>query len=480
MRKIAFLQIFCLVLLILFGGINRSFDKINSEKTASLSSKSQKEIKCISKVISLIESKDSEKAWPSLTMNDSPLVFTFDSGRIYAIYLDYLNLAWEKVGINNQEVLLSEKDHWDVLNVKLHPCFDLDGQEAFVFHLNRKSDSLPTFIHERFHLYQMEFFSNTHPFPQNYEDHLNAENLALIVIEDEILISFLKNEDKLDRNNLIRDFLAINQERRQLMSHNSFLWENQQQRLEGLADYVSAKMFDGEKQVSKAFDSGEKEEDFADYAIKWRHYFVGATVAFMLDFLELDWKKKVEEGQFLIEVLQSSIESDENRIESIKERYSYTEILEKARRDVQGFQNHLKDLQASYSKMEGFPLRIGSPIGMSISGGGNSDRLYYLADGTRLSLKDNSNSLTTDSNWQFATHQIPFLIQKMGFRECKVQANQTILLNNKEIEIAELLKGPADYPFHSLFWENEHFTLSSEQHFGVLISTGRGLTIAYF
>lgn len=427
-----------------------------------------------------------EVAWPKLDLNDSPIVLTFPNQEIYAVNLKKPKKVWQKVQLSNGEAFQAKKDKWRVLQLKLHPSFKIDGENVFVFKMSPNDDSIRTFAHERFHRYQLQHFAPEQRKVASYKDHNHPENLVLMKIEDSLLKSFLQAKGT-EKREILKDYLAVNEARKKIIHQDSRFWEDHQQKMEGLADYVSAKMFDGEKQILGHIHEMGEGGDFADYAIKWRHYSAGATLGFALDYLQAkDWKIKIENGGYLSEILAETLNlsSDEVnlRVSRVKSQYHFEELLEKTKAKVEGFQKQMSDLFVKYQEIKGPIVRLGHPGGVGISGGGTTDRLFSFADGTTLSIKDASFSSTTDSNWKFATDNIPFLIQnRAGFREFKIGDKCCLKIDNEDVNLDHLMKlPPGEYPFETLALEGKHFNFSSSKHRGALICEGERIAIRYF
>src|SRR5262249_44542563 len=133
--------------------------------------------------------------WPGFRLQ-VPAILTFKSGHVLAFQLNSQNSSWKKLSVNGQLALFSETDEWGVLGSPLNQSFSIEGQNAytFTFDMFENDPFLPflVFVHERFHQHQAEFFKNDSQIEQgSYDDHLNLENLALIKLEEAILVDYL-------------------------------------------------------------------------------------------------------------------------------------------------------------------------------------------------------------------------------------------------------------------------------------------------
>ncbi len=170
-------------------------------------------------------------------------------------------------------------------------------------------------VHERFHVYQIQYFESEKSSGQEVEGEMaypeseNSENIALMQLEELVLLDFMKALDgnaHAEATAQLKTFIAINKQRRKLLSHSSLVWEARQQIVEGLADYAAAKNLDvfayfgertGQKHILNTMQRYAQDDDINERAPKWRHYGVGASLGYALDFLNVNhWKKNVEQN----------------------------------------------------------------------------------------------------------------------------------------------------------------------------------------
>jgi hypothetical protein len=158
--------------------------------------------------------------------------------------------------------------------------------------------------------------------------------------------------------------------------------------MEGLADYVGYKMmdvlhlaphFDGHQELAKALKKEGEGENYSDHAIKWRHYTLGASLGYILDFLQVPgWKNRIEQGASLQDILNDSVKMSsqelENRFEKAKIVYGWKDILAKISKITSEFQNEMESFKSDYEKLKGVELSIGNP-GTGLSGSGSNERM---------------------------------------------------------------------------------------------------------
>lgn len=424
-------------------------------------------------------------AWPTFEWDKAPLLITFENGHIYAFQLNSQDSHWEHREVKGYSVLYSEEDYWGVSELHMEPQFFIEGQVAFLYRM--RSDAPPledvaVFTHERFHRHQHEVFFHGRG-SKEFLDHLNLDNLTWAEMEDEILRDFLRAEPS-QKMEILKDFIVANSWRRNLIAPESRLWEDDQLRMEGLADYTSTRMWGGEELLLKMHPPKEIEEGFIDDAIKWRHYLAGAFIGYALDFLAVpEWKAQVEEGEPLPKMLHAAVplspEERKERLGQVKLRLNYKKRRKKIALRIDQYQRDLEQLYRDYESQEGVRLVLERPA-TSISGGGSNEQMFYLPDGSTVGLKDESVSATTDGKWKFATHHVSHLFHRRGgLREVKISESSTLTIDRVSLPFNPSKGEPKEYPFRSLVIEGKEISFSSEGHQGVLVCNGRDWRVAY-
>lgn len=453
----------------------------------------------ISQILDYLHGPEGKKVWPSFDISNAPVILWFDTGHVYSINLKSKNPAWHDVPGFGKSVQFSESDEWDVTQVEIHPEFAIEDQKAYVFHMDLMKDdpslSFLVFIHERFHPYQYEkFLAHPENDSDGYQDHINLENLALIKVEDRLLLKFLQanNSDKLE---CLKDFNAVHQQRLKLLSQSSRYWESDQQRMEGLAEYVSLKtldapallpLFSSQRYLQHHLYNYINDPEVSDLAIKRRHYGVGGTLAYALDFLDIqDWKQKVEvQGASLDQLLNQKLSMDtteiSNRFEALKKAFSFSTIKESIADSVEAYSKKISGLLEEYKNQEGIEIVIHKPTNESISGGGVDNGLFFLANGSTLSLENSSVASTNDSNWKMELSEAPFVLKgKGGESRFKIEKDLVITIDGQEHAIADLMKCTERKPFEEISWSSTLCQFYSEKHQGSLYVENGELIINY-
>lgn len=434
--------------------------------------------------IELIVNQTLQEQWPTLVWKSAPLIVTFENGHIFAFNLDSSDSRFEKILVGRVRVLFSNKDFWGVTPLHMQSHFEIEGQDAFVYKMTISDSPLhdvAILVHERFHRHQGEMFQ----MPKNQGssvDHLSEENLTWIEIEDQLLRDFLgsAHDEKMD---YLKDFIAVNQMRRESIDPLTKQWENGQLRMEGLADYVGTIALGKESLLLAMHPEETHENDFIDEAIKWRHYLAGAAMGYALDFLGVtNWQTKIEAGHDLADLLNQAMPltrtEQEKRIKKVQMRLNYKKRRKIANAKVSKYLAKVDALETNYEKQEGIKLFLGHPP-RGISGGGANDEMVYIDEGI-VAINDSSVATTNDGHWKFETKNIPHLFQLSGgVREVKIGLNATVKIDKVSLDLPEILKEPREYPFTQLEIDCDTSSLNSKEHPGILVADSEGLYVQY-
>lgn len=448
---------------------------------SSLSSKEnleeKQQITELASTLEAFETVQAERIWPHFKLNGCPSVVHLQNGHIYSFYLSPSSL-WKKEKIRQRTVLFSDKDHWGVTKIMMHPSFAIEGKKAFVirFDTEARSDqfnlSLLTFVHERFHLYQFDSFKRKEGPPPHYVDEWKEQNQVLMELEHVLLKKFLQysNQPHLQRE-FLKDFIAVNAVRLKSLSLTSVAWEDLQQRMEGLADYVSVKTFEvfpliENFSVEQAILEMRKKKTGKVYslvndAIKGRHYFVGAVLGFALDFIQSDWKSEVEKGEplrvLLAHGLGMSQQDVDERFARIKSSTEFEGIQQYIQAKLNQEKGEINQLFQAYRDTQGIPVYIARPLKQPISGGGHNHKSFHIGNGHTLSLHDTSFSSSRNQQWRLRFKSVPYMFEDpVGGRVFKLQEDALIRIDDHQILASDLKAQSASYNFSSLTWEDKH------------------------
>lgn len=464
-------------------------------------SNAQQAIQLVARVWAELETKGD--LWPGYGAGECPLVITFDNGHIYALGLNAVHPAWEERSILGKTFLFSPADHWGLSRVLVQHDFLVDEQPSFVFHFDivkgKSMESLFALVGEHFHLYQEQHFIAPEQPARVYLDHFNAPNIAWMQIEEMILADFMSGQLDAERSPFhkaahLHNFLAVHRQRQQLLHPVSLAWERGRQRLEGMADYISARSmeaalgghFSGARHPLNALQESSIDEEIFERAVESRHGCVGAALGYALDLLEVPgWKRRVaEEGMSPVQILEEVIElSDEEsaaRIEKIMNRYGFEAVLQQVVGAMGEYREELDELTAEYGQMEGIELQVGKPSFLCFGGSDNALYCYYLADGSKLVLSDTSSDYAHDGSWRLSTIGAPMAIkQSDGAVSLKVEKGAQLLVDGQVYSLAEFMAQGRRRSFTALSLLARHCEMHSSGHAGSVYAEEGRLVVAY-
>lgn len=449
--------------------IGRSFNSL----------KNYSEPEAVSLVVQLIKWPDKHKqtTWPSFKFSELPTLVHFANGHIYAIGLNSTDSRWSKLSFEGHHVLFSEVDYWGISNVTLTPAFPIEGKIAYVFKLDFKGQvsesTFITFLHERFHAHQFMHFSNLGlQSSLKYSAHTNEENVALIALENSILKNWMSNRSV----EMLKDFLAVNALRLKLLDKESMAWEESQQRMEGLADYISWKISEKSELITlsnlktRLQSDSEKyfslTQDGIDNVIKWRHYLVGALLGEALDLYgPKNWKDTTEKkGQSSIDILRNSVQLNESekgtRVVQAKRNYKYDDLKTEVKTSISKYLSLIQTHTKEFSSLPGIQLAIGNSNEANCSGGGYSERTFYLSNGGKLDLSTSgyhSCGKTIKADYK----NIPILFTEPRAIRLKINADTQITIGSHSVTARDILRAKDTQAFENIKLTSPDFNFES-------------------
>lgn len=438
-----------------------------------------KQINTLASVLESYQTNKKASIWPEFDLNDIPSMVHFKNGHIYSFNLATSN-EWEKVSIGTREIPFTDKDQWGITSLMMHPSYPIDGEDTFVFSLdtnpNQSALNLPlvTFVHERFHLHQFEHFDRTDERSAMYANEWDEENQILIGLENWLLIQFLSENSIENKKERLKDFLAINHKRVSLLKESSIKWEDLQQRMEGLADYVSLKTFDifplldffhveNALLEMRAKKTGGDVSLVSD-AIKSRHYFVGSTLGFALDLCGADWKERTQNGEslksLLAEALPQTSQEMQNRIDLLISSQQFEGISRTIQSQLANEKNQLASLLNAFDESKGISVFLGRPM-LPISGGGKNRKNCHLGNGFSLAVEDSSFSSTEDQQWRLRFNEVPYVVENpAGGRAFKIDDTTNLVIDDKATSLKNLIV--ENVTFKKLSIQDSHCEFSTE------------------
>lgn len=458
-----------------------------------------RQIGLVSKIIKNSSLSKMNEVWPNYNLRSKPIFITFSNGHIYAFNIQLSETEWKKMNIEGMDVFHTNKDRWGITSAPMHFNFEINGQEAFVYRLDLMSGApfFPFFIlvHERFHVYQMKNFESERLNQENnYTESENIQNLSLMQLEELVLLDFMNAlafNAETEALVHLKTFLSINKKRQKILNSSSFMWEARQQMVEGLADYTAAKNLDvfgyfgekmGQKHILQTMKSYTKEDDISERALKWRHYGVGASLGYALDFLKVvNWKKDVEQNiplQILLEKnLKVSPEEIDFLFQQATEKYDYNKLCREIKEKIEAYNNMLNNHMDRFNNLPGIVVNIQTPPNSGLSAGGRSRGVYSLANGSMLSHEDTSKTSSADNCWMLELESMPYLFQTNdGFRRFKTSLEGLELIIDGQVYSPHHLNQKT---FRQLVLKGKSCTFKSSRNPGRISLKNGELNITY-
>lgn len=472
------------VLFLLIVVISFDFHSFANEKMDE-----KKIIETLASTFQSFEEGKGEAIWPSFQLADKPTILHFAGGSMYAMGSSLELSSWEMQSYGNFPVLFHKEPSNQL------PAFDtaypLEGKEVVVFRLDQIESSLSilTFIHERFHQYQFQNFEKEKVAPPVLADYQNPFILTWMELEQRLLALFLKAKTDDEKMEHIRNYLAVNKRRRLAIHPHSVRWENHQQKMEGLADYVSVKAsqlipelanIDAEKYLLEMRKKKNSGVIFTPQdAMKGVHYFEGAVIGWALDFYGVEnWKKLIEKEKVsLFDLLSSYLQMNDDemneRLARVKKEFQWEEIHHQIEKCFEQSREQSEKIIKTFIEQEGVSINIGIPSGR-MSAGGHHQKAISMNDGQKALIEDSSLASTQDQTWTLRFTKIPLVFEEKNGRRClKMNDRVEIELDGKMTSLANLLQGNQEMHFSSLSLKNDYCDLHSQRPGRILIEQGQ-------
>lgn len=429
-----------------------------------------------------------QHTWVNYQLQKHPTILVFPNGLIYAIHFTPQSKEWTAETIEGTPVWKANQDKWNLRQMGMVSNFPIEGQNGFIFPVQEEDPekTIRIVVHEQFHDYQARYFADQDVGIPPEEAYTHPEVLALIVIEDQILRAYA--DQGLKSSELLQDYLVVNDARLAKQGPVVRRWEAQQQRMEGLAEYVSQCCFNRmgspmRNELVYSLGASINEPELHTHALFGRHYGIGAILAHALDALQVaNWKQQVQEGRPLVDLVRASLSKpDGDRLAAIKTRYHYNHLIEQAKQNIERQQAEADELNKRFRDIEGVVLSVELPPDTGCSGSGMSMKSVVLKDGTKLIVGDQSISTTPDQKWRIQLDQIPIhYLTSTGGRILKVPPRMVLTIDGKPVAVQELFNAKQERGFTTLSWKEQHSEFHSEGLSGKISFENDALNIRFF
>lgn len=433
--------------------------------------------------------REGDFIWPHFDLVSQPILFHFPNRHVYAFGLESSSSFWKERKTSEGHVLFS--NHFPDVLPPLQPAYPLEKEKVFVMSLGQGMDAsffpLLTFIHERFHITQFHSFAKERVVEAELSDYQSIEFLTWMELEHRLLTSFLKAVEDEIKLRYLKDYVAISHMRRSFLHPNTIRWEDHQQKMEGLADYVSVRTF----QVIPSIENFKGEEFFLEMrkrkckgivntqdALKGRHYFVGGVLGWSLDFCNVNnWKEQIEGGsaslQEMVEkALHMTEEQMEKRFIELLKSYDWKSIQDQIQHQIDKERLDKEEVLQAFKEQEGILIHMGTPHGPMSSGG--SHQKMVLIDRTKVLTKDTSQALSQDQMWKLNFQSIPFIFEEQnGDRTFKLHCETILSIDGREISLKEIFEGDKkERYFYTLSLKGVHCELDSSRRGKLYVRDG--------
>lgn len=339
-----------------------------------------------------------------------------------------------------------------IATIGLSPDYEVDGQKAFVM---KYQDSF-TLVHELFHLHQRERFNLQEDvsYPALYD----SENQALMQIEEEILLKYAKNPSEI----LKKDYLLVRQYRMGLLDEASIAYEDKEERLEGLANYVAMKVTGNRAPIVQLLEGLVKDKNVIDKSLKWRFYASGALMGEMLS--DKVWMSENQRLFSLFDRIQ-----DDNRLALLLNEYHFSEKKRVMSSQLEKLLAGIELLRSDYKKAIGHEIQLN--FASSPSSGGTVDKILALNENEKVALKESGR--TESGEWILETRQIPFIFKT---REALIfKMSNKVKVDGEELSPQDIRE---PRPFKEIAWNDRQSKFKSKKE-GVLIPHENSLEIRF-
>lgn len=438
-------------------------------------------IETLARTFHSLDENGGDEVWPQFQMSDPPTVVHFANGHVYGFGLKGELPSWEKKVIHQIPIWYRATPPTPL--APLVASFPIENQQAFIFGLDHGKDysllPLFTLIHERFHLHQLNNFHKMRTGRTVPNDYENLNQLAFIELENRLLSRYLALSASDDKIACLKDFSAVNQIRRQTMHPDSVRWEDHQQSMEGLADYVSLKTF----QVFPLIHSLNVEQVLVDMrnkktagtaaliedGVKGRHYFVGAVLAMALDHCGIkEWKMRVQkDGASLQQLLDNALDLKANekkdRLIHAKLQSGWNEIQQIIAKQMEKENSDRERMIADFALQEGIAIHMGLPSG-HMSRGGRMEKSCPIDHQRKALIKDNSTTASQDQSWKLDFRGMPLVIEdQKGERLFKMSPETHLHVDGQKILLKDVMVKyfGIDRSFSSIAFQDPTCELSS-------------------
>ncbi len=468
---------------VLAGLLLSQFSLAHAYNPEDLSNDEGRAILC--SVLAKLQATNGKDVWPGYNAIEAPLIIKFQDG-VFGYGDSTAFKGWKENRVDGC-ASYSAPQEYTAPTSPIVPYLDFNGTKAFFFDATIKPKLstwlLSAVIHERFHRFQWEHFTNIFPLLNSiYTGHSSTEPVAASLLENRRLGSFLKTHD----DSKWIDFLSISVVRELELSEESKKWEVGQQIAEGTAVFVQLKAFDAvEREFGLKFRETWKQRMMGSLAdsegidgiVKWRHYAVGSMICSYLDEHSFDdkWKLAIqtENATSLFRMVLPIVGIDEANLRARGLSAMRSTEAKQARADASRMiSTYVHEIDEAKNKISASNLQVKViRPNEKCSGGGASEKSYYLPEGGTLGL-NYSGSYQCGGSYLENFADVPILHESKGSAYFGLEKLR-IWIDGSEIQIRD-----GNYPFIDVKLEGSTFSLRSSLS-GVLSVAGSKFSFVF-
>jgi hypothetical protein len=396
-----------------------------------------------------------DSVWPGYDLSEQPFIVYVPEK--WALLINYSKEAdgfksypddWPKIGEN---ILYHEGQFKDLAGqLAFYLSVDTIRVAAVGFHGHSESELFKFIVHEVFHQYQYENFGEI-PWEREQKYPIqDRENTALACLEMRLLMDALEASKTDNRDGCIeylKQFVSVRDYRWKRADPFVPKYERGKELSEGSAKYVESKSFSllcQMKHESIAMTEiiiKDMNQRFTGNSIspedvpRNRIYPVGGAQAFLLDYLNIDWKDKARQagpGFTYSGLFKKHLETDENQfgqlLESAKINYNYDDIVTSADTLITLYIDGFSKTLESFESQSGYRMEIElKSSGLSRSRHSRSKK-WVVDEGARelcghfnvyslknddLLLQINDTGLLEENDWDKKIRKVVFFVPEV-------------------------------------------------------------------
>jgi hypothetical protein len=433
----------------------------------------ERQIAILASTFHYFDHQQKDQVWPLFSLLSYPAIFHFKNGHLYGFGFKQPLSYWKTKIAHPIPVLFKSDPQEPLLQVTLDPFYLIEEKPAFVFGLIHEEDfdfkHLLLFIQEKFRVFQSTMFKPEQKQKVKKSDYQNTSQLAWIELENRLLTRALETPLAEERRSFLKDYLAVNQKRRQQLSRESIQTEDSQQRMEGLAAYVSLRsyqifpampQFDFEKMVLKLRAQTLIKQPTLPYdAMEKRHVFVGTVLGWALDlYAQPNWKYAIQYRQFTLQqllerALTISLPEREKRLDYLKNQEEWRTLQQQIQWQLEKEKMNDQRVMELFDQKEGYIVWLGLPSIPTYTKGyqrqlSQVHHLKVLKEVTLLCT-------THNSLWRLSLKNAPLCIEEQtGERAFKVPLGLKLVVDGQELTFKTMQQLPQPILFRTLTWKN--------------------------